>query len=1276
MPPAPPQLDIAWMLICAALVMLMQGGFCLLESGLVRAKNSFNVALKNLVDFCISSAVFWAFGFGIMFGTSYHGWFGTDHFFLGEEAGPWLMAFFIFQLVFCGTATTIISGAVAERIRFRGYFIIALFVSGLVYPLFGHWAWGGVATGEATGWLAKEGFIDFAGSTVVHSVGGWVALAAVLVLGPRIGRFEGERPGIHGHNLTLATFGVLLLWFGWFGFNGGSTLAINGQVPQIFVNTNLAGAFGGLAALVFSCIRYRRPDVGYTMNGAIAGLVGITASCHIVAPWAAAVIGCGSGVICSMITALLPKLKIDDVIGAFPAHACAGVFGTLALAFLADPQHFNDGMTPWSQFLVQLKGVCVCCVVAFGGGFTFIYLTNKLFPFRAIREHELAGLNFSEHGASTELIDLVNDMTAHREGGDFSRPVQVEPHTEVGQIAAEYNRVIQRVNSEMRQRNEAESRFRGIFENAVEGIYQTTPEGRFMTANPALARMLGYDHLAELAETIEDVSTQVYVDPNRRTEFVEMLDEHGLVFAFESEIRRANGETMWISENASARRDPEGNLLYYEGTVEDITERRKARHYQEEKNAADAANRAKSDFLASMSHEIRTPLNGIIGFLDLLGDTHLDGNQQRFVDLAKSSAGTLLHLINDILDLSKIEAGGIEFEASEFVLHDLVESVPELFSPQGRERGLELNCCISPDVPKTVVGDPERLRQVLINLFSNAVKFTEHGGVNLHINVESKDAKSSKGQEVFVRFAVQDTGIGIPQSRVDRLFKAFSQVDASTTRKYGGTGLGLAICKQLVELMGGDIRVESMVGKGSTFSFRIPLQPIQRSQCDVIPNVSGLRVLLVDDNHMNLQVLKEQLRSWGVEVATASSGHRALTLMDDAATRKAPFQLAILDHVMPEMDGIVLAQRITQEPAFQATKLLMLTSYGSDLPQNELRQLDMPCLTKPVRQSQLLDMLVNLSGGRRPLEPNSYLEEKTKQVNDQRHHHATILVVDDNEINRIVAHEILASEGFQVVLAQNGREAIEQLSDVEVDLVLMDCEMPEMDGFEATRKIRQLAENDRPHLQRLPIVALTAQAIKGDQERCLAAGMDAYVMKPVNRVDLLSTILQELDRYQESATALEAGEHSASSRSTVDLPASQSDRRTKPESIAVEPEGDEPIALSELRERCGDDSQLIERVLKKFTAKGRSEIDLLQQYVGSQEIPQIVQVAHALKGMSANVGAQQVSQVAESIELAARQDQVDGYEQMLEELNRKFQVCEEAISHLLLNEGKLQGAAR
>lgn len=1246
-----PSLDIAWMLICAALVMLMQGGFCLLESGMARAKNSFNVALKNLVDFCVSSVVFWAFGFALMFGASYHGLFGTTNFMLGEDASPWLMAFLFFQLVFCGTATTIISGAVAERIRFQGYLIISLFVSALIYPLFGHWAWGGAIEGTPTGWLAQLGFIDFAGSTVVHSVGGWVALAAVLVIGPRIGRFDGgeDRP-ISGHNLTLATFGALVLWFGWFGFNGGSTLSMNSDVPKILVNTNLAGAMGALASLAISKWISKRPDVGQVMNGAIAGLVGITASCNILAPWAAALVGAGSGIVCSVVTYLLPKLKIDDVIGAVPAHACAGCFGTVALALLADPVHFGEGVSRWQQLGVQLLGVSTCFAWAFGGGFIFISIANRLVPFRVPREHEVKGLNVSEHGASTELIDLLTDMQRQRSQGDFSQDVHVEPHTEVGQIAAEYNRVLAKVNCEMKQRSEAERRFREIFENAVEGIYQTTPEGHFVTANPALARMLGYSDLAALRDEIQDVALDVYVHPRRRDEFIREIDEHGVVFNFESEIRQADGTTAWISENASARRNQEGTVLYYEGTVEDITERRKALQLADEIKAAEAANEAKSTFLASMSHEIRTPLNGVIGFLDLLHTTKLDEQQGRFVELAKSSASSLLHLINDILDLSKIEAGGIELEEAEFVLTDLVESVPEMFAPQCRMTGLELNSSVASDVPQAAIGDCERIRQVLVNLFANAVKFTETGGVYLRVERE-RSVAASPDAVARIRFSVEDTGIGVPRAKLQRLFKAFSQVDASTTRRYGGTGLGLAICKQLVELMGGEIGVESEVGKGSTFWFTLPLQAIERSTCNQIPNIQGLRVLAVDDNHMNLQVIKEQLQSWGVEVATAGNGRRALALLEDAAKRNVPFQLTILDHLMPELDGLRLAHLIHDHDMLRGTRLLMLTSYEHTIPQAELKQLEMICLPKPVRQTRLLDALVALTGQRISRQPS---DEPQQEAQPRVPREGNILVVDDNEINRIVAKEILQSEGFTISLAENGLQAVDKILNSKFDLVLMDCEMPEMDGFEATQRIRRQAEQGRSDLANLPIVALTAQAVRGDKERCLAAGMDGYVMKPVNRSELLDTIVQCLapKNASDEKFEVEATFEQLHLDDEFDLP-------------LVEAEIESSIDFNDLLIRCGDNDDLARKILTKFRDRLPKDAAALGEQVAAGHVESVAQLAHAFKGMAANVSARQLADAANQLEQAAKASQTESLSDLYAGVVSRLETCETAIERLL-----------
>jgi ammonium transporter len=455
-------IDISWMLLCAALVMLMQAGFSCLESGLVRTKNSINVAIKNFTDFCISSVLFWLFGFALMFGMSAGGLFGTTGFFFGSAVEPWLMAFFIFQLVFCGTATTIVSGVVAERMRFSGYLVVTIVLAGVVYPVTGHWVWGSASGVTTAGWLESRGFIDFAGSTVVHSVGGWIALAAVIVIGPRIGRFDSKAP-IRGHNIPFATLGVFLLWFGWFGFNGGSTLGVTEAIPFIVVNTTLSGASGGIVAMVLSWRILGRPDVTMIMNGSLAGLVGITASAHIMTSLSAVIIGAIAAVVMFGATLLLERFKIDDVVGAFPVHGCAGVWGTLAVALFADPASWGTGLGRWDQLLVQATGVGVCFAWAFGVGFGLLWLLNRVFPLRVRAEDERIGLNVSEHGAGDELLDLLNEMDRQRQTADFTQSVAVEPHTEVGQIATQYNRVLKRINEEHRRR-----------EAAVEALRQKT----------------------------------------------------------------------------------------------------------------------------------------------------------------------------------------------------------------------------------------------------------------------------------------------------------------------------------------------------------------------------------------------------------------------------------------------------------------------------------------------------------------------------------------------------------------------------------------------------------------------------------------------------------------------------------------------------------------------------------------------------------------------------------------------------------------------------------
>ncbi len=452
--------DIVWVLLCTALVLLMQAGFCCLESGLVRSKNSINVAVKNFADLCVSSAIFWMFGFAIMFGVDYERLLGTTGLFFNEIDNAGLTTFFLFQLVFCGTATTIISGAVSERMKFAGYLIVAAMVSGAIYPFFGHWAWGGLETGSAHGWLRAAGFIDFAGSTVVHSIGGWAALAAIIVIGPRIGRFDPTKPPIRGHNLPMATLGVFLLWFGWFGFNGGSTFAVTEKIPLIFVNTFMAGAFGGLATLAICWKTLGRADIGVIMNGSLAGLVGITASADIVTPVAAVAIGAIAGGISLGATLLLAKLKIDDAIGAVPVHCAAGIWGTLAVALFAEPSAWGTGLSRWDQLVIQATGVGTAFVWGFGVSYVILRLVDRLFPLRISAESEEVGLNVSEHCATNELTELLGRMEEQRRHNDFSSKVPVEPHTEIGQVATEYNRVLDRVNSESAKREVAVQKLR------------------------------------------------------------------------------------------------------------------------------------------------------------------------------------------------------------------------------------------------------------------------------------------------------------------------------------------------------------------------------------------------------------------------------------------------------------------------------------------------------------------------------------------------------------------------------------------------------------------------------------------------------------------------------------------------------------------------------------------------------------------------------------------------------------------------------------------------
>ena len=696
-------IDTVWVLICTVLVLAMQAGFACFESGLVRAKNSINVAVKNVMDFCVAGVGFWLVGFGMMFGMSAGGYLGTTGFAFdgapdGSAATAWIMAFFFFQLAFCSTSTTIVSGAVAERMSFRGYAITAAVLSMMIYPVFGHWAWGGVLSGEAQGWLEGLGFIDFAGSTVVHSIGGWMALAAILVLGPRIGRFGPDGRRVEGHDMPLATLGMFLLWIGWFGFNGGSTLALNTSVPFILVHTMLAAAAGGLVVIGISWVRHGVPEVQLALNGVLAGLVAITADCHMVSTSSAVLIGAGGGIVCYIASEFLQQLKIDDAVDAVPVHLAAGIWGTLAVALLGETSFFPAGHTRLEQFGVQLAGVAAAGAFAFTVAYAVLHTIDIFLPLRVSSDAERIGLNFAEHGASSALLDVLGAMEGQAARGDFSKPVHVEPFTEAGEMARRYNLVLDKFNSEVRRREQV--------------------------AN---------------------------------------------------ELRDA-------------------------------------------RDVAEMANASKSQFLANMSHELRTPLNAIIGFSEvmngeLFGPIGNDRYKDYMVDIHRSSSH-LLSLINDILDLSKIEADRYDLYEEELDVIEVVASCERMMRHRSEEAGVTLTVTVEEGLP-LLMADKRALRQILLNLVSNAVKFTPQGGsIRLETFMEPDQRMA---------FRVSDTGVGMAKKDIPVALEPFRQIGKdSNIYTTEGTGLGLPLTRALARMHSATLVIESEPGQGTTITIRMP----------------------------------------------------------------------------------------------------------------------------------------------------------------------------------------------------------------------------------------------------------------------------------------------------------------------------------------------------------------------------------------------------------------------------------------------------------------------